>query len=113
MNGQKLSRVFKKVKEVAGLDYAITRPDSYGDCMTCVNYRLCELFGEDSKGIFAKHWMRGINRGRAYKDVKKVYVAHDITEEQFGKIKNVLEENGYVVEPSVYNSGECIGITEG
>ena len=112
MNKRKLTTVFKDIKSKANLDYAITNADAYGDCNSCVNYELCEQFGVESKGIWAKHWLKGMNKGCPWKELDSVYIAHDITEEQAKIMVETLEANGYYVEPREYNPSECFKIKE-
>lgn len=112
MNKIKLNRVFKEIKTKADMDYAIPTPDKYGDCMSCVNDELCERFGEESTGIFPKHWTTGMNAGEPWKDVKEFYLVHDITEEQAKIMIEVFEANGYDIEPKEYDSSRCFLIKE-
>ena len=112
MNKIKLNRVFKEIKVKAKMDYAIPTPDKYGDCNTCVNYELADQFGIDSKGIYAKHWTTGMNAGGPWKDLDKVHIGHDITEEQAKIMVEVLEANGYAVEPREYDESKCFCIKE-
>lgn len=112
MDKIKLNRVFKEIKTKAKMDYAITTPDKYGDCNTCVNAELADVFGIDSKGIYAKHWTTGMNAGGAWKYLDDVYVGHDITEEQAKVMVEVLEANGYAVEPREYNPCKAFLIKE-
>jgi hypothetical protein len=112
MNKIKLNRVFKEIKTKASMDYAVTNADAYGDCNSCVNYGLGEAFGFKSKGIWAKHWLKGMNASRAWKYIDDVYIAHDITKEQAKIMVEVLEANGYAVEPKEYNPSKCFCIKE-
>lgn len=112
MNKVKLNRVFKEIKTKANMDYAITTPDKYGDCNTCVNAELADVFGEDSTGIYAKHWVTGMNSGGPWKYLNDVYIGHDITEEQAKLMIEVLEANGYEVEPKEYNPSKAFLIKE-
>ena len=112
MNKHKLNEVFRVIKIMANLDYAITNADAYGDCQSCVNYALCEAFGVESKGIWTKHWTKGMNAGGPWKDLDDVCIAHDITEEQANTIVKVLEHYGYKVEPREYNPRKCFVISE-
>lgn len=112
MNKRKLTMVFKEIKTKANMNYAITNADAYGDCNACVNYELCEQFGVESKGIWAKHWLRGMNKGCPWKELDDVYIAHDITEEQANIMVQVLEANGYTVEPKAYDPRKCFLIKE-
>lgn len=61
MDKKMLQRTFREYKKASGVAYAITNPDGLGDCQSCVNYALCEKYGEDSHGIYVKHWTRGMN----------------------------------------------------
>lgn len=103
MNKRKLNKVFSEIKERANMDYAITNPDEYGDCNACVNSQLAFEFGVDSKGIYAKHWLKGTNAGGPWKYLNKVYIGHDITAEQAEIMIKVLKDNGYSVEPEKYD----------
>ena len=112
MNKIKLNRVFKEIKKKAKMDYAVTNADKYGDCNTCVNYGLSEAFGLESQGIWAKHWLKGMNKGCPWKELDEVYISHDITEEQATIMVEVLEANGYAVEPREYDRSKCFCIKE-
>ena len=103
MDKRKLNRVFEKIKKEAKLDYAVTTPDKYGDCNTCVNSELSDEFGIDSTGICAKHWTTGMNRGGPWKNIKDVYIGHDVSEEQADIIIRIFKENGYNISPEKYN----------
>ena len=112
MDKRKLNKVFKEVKIKAHLDYAITNTDEYGDCNTCVNSELADVFGIDSKGIYAKHWLKGMNAGGAWKNLDDVYIGHDLTEEQGKILIDVFKENGYVIEPEKYDPYKSFNIKE-
>ena len=112
MNKRKLNKVFEEIKAKSNMDYAITNTDDYGDCNTCVNCELADVFGEESKGIYVKHWTTGMNAGGPWKDLNDVYIGHDITEEQAKIMVEVLEANGYAVEPRVYDERKCFCIKE-
>lgn len=112
MDKRKLNKVFEEIKIKANLDYAITDADIYGDCNTCVNAELADVFGVDSKGIYAKHWLKGMNAGGAWKYLDDVYVGHDLTEEQGKILIDVFKANGYSVEPETYNSTKAFKIKE-
>lgn len=112
MNKRKLNKVFEQIKTKANLDYAITNTDEYGDCNTCVNYELASKFGNDSKGIYAKHWLKGMNKGCSWKDLDYLYIGHDLTEEQGKTLIEVFQENGYDIEPKVYDEMKSFLIKE-
>lgn len=112
MNKIKLNRVFKEIKKKAKMDYAVPTPDKYGDCNTCVNSELAFEFGEESTGIYAKHWVTGMNKGCPWKYLDGVYIGHDITEEQAGIMIKVFEENGYDIQPKEYDSSRAFYIKE-
>ena len=112
MNKIKLNRVFKEIKTKANMDYAVPTPDKYGDCNTCVNSELAFEFGDESTGIYAKHWTTGMNAGGPWKYLDDVYIGHDITEDQAKIMVEVLEANGYVVEPREYDPSRAFLIKE-
>ena len=112
MDKRKLNRVFKEVKTKANLDYATTNTDEDGDCNTCVAYELADVFGIDSKGIYTKHWLRGMNKGCPWKDLDYVYIGHDLTEEQGKILIDVFKANGYSIEPEEYNPSRSFKIKE-
>ena len=112
MDKRKLNRVFKEVKIKANLDYAVTNADEYGDCNTCVAYELADVFGIDSRGIYAKHWLKGMNAGGAWKYLDRVYIGHDLTEEQGKILIDVFKANGYAIEPEEYNPSRAFNIKE-
>ena len=108
MNKELLQRTFREWKKAAGADYAITNPSRLGDCMSCVNYALLEKYGEESKGIWAKHWTSGMNKELDLSSpaVKEVYIAHDLTKEQAEKFYEVFGEH-FKVAPREYNPSKC------
>ena len=112
MNKLKLNKVFAEIKIKANMDYATTNADEYGDCNSCVNFELANKFGIESKGIWAKHWLKGMNKGKPWKELDEAYIAHDITEEQANILVEVFEENGYSIEPKQYNPSKCFCIKE-
>ena len=112
MDKRKLNRVFEEIKNKAKLDYAVTNPDEYGDCNTCVQYALGEQFGYESKGIYVKHWLKGMNAGKNYKSLDYVYISHDLTEEQAEILIATFQENGYDIEPKVYDASRAFKIEE-
>ena len=112
MNKRKLNRVFQQIKSETKMDYAITNADDYGDCNTCVNYEIADIFGIDSKGIYTKHWLRGINAGVAWKYLDGVDIGHDITEEQAAKMITIFKANDYDVQPEVYDASKAFFIKE-
>ena len=112
MDKIKLNRVFKEIKTKAKMDYAVPTPDKYGDCNTCVNYELADVFGVDSKGIYAKHWTTGMNKGCPWKDLDDVYIGHDIIEEQAKIMIEVFEANGYDIQPKEYSPNKSFLIKE-
>lgn len=112
MDKRKLNRVFKEVQTKANLDYAITNTDEYGDCNTCVAYELADVFGIYSRGIYAKHWLKGMNAGGAWKYLDDVYIAHDLTEEQGKILIDVFKANGYIITPEEYNPIRAFNIKE-
>lgn len=112
MDKIKLNRVFKELKDKSNMDYAVTTPDDYGDCNTCVNYGFADEFGEESTGIYTKHWTTGMNKGCPWTELDSVYIGHDITEEQAKIMVEVLEANGYEVQPKEYNPSKAFLIKE-
>lgn len=111
MNKELLKETFRAWKKAAKADYAITYPDSLGDCQSCVNYALVEKYGEESKGIFLKEWKHGMNRGDDVEYLKSVYIAHDITEEQAKVFYDVFGEH-YKVFPEEYAPARCFELFE-
>lgn len=106
-----IRKAFKEFLDVDGVNYAIVNTDEYGDCNTCVNARLVELYGVESKGIFLKHWFKGMNSEEvSFNELDEIYIAHDITEEQGNKLYDILSKY-YHVEPKVYNPGKTYVLT--
>ena len=112
MNKRKLNKVFAEIKEKAKMDYAVTNTDEYGDCNTCVNSELAFEFGMNSTGIYAKHWLRGMNRGCSWSKLEDVYIGHDITEDQAKVMIEVFKVNGYDIQPTEYNPHKSFLIKE-
>lgn len=99
MNKKKLYYVFDLIKKETHMDYAIINTDDYGDCNTCVTDALIDTFGIDSKGIYLKHWTKGMNANGRISKLKGVRIAHNITEEQGEKMITIFKANGYRIEP--------------
>lgn len=119
MDKKMLQRTFREYKKASGVAYAITNPDGLGDCSSCVNYALCKKYGEDSHGIYVKHWTRGMNgdypldhKDRNGEDVvKTVYIAHDLNEEEAEVFYKVFGEN-YNILPATYEPYRCFSLYE-
>ena len=112
MERETLKATFRAIKKVAKLDYAITNPDRLGDCQSCVNYTLSTKYGEESKGIWAKHWVHGMNGdGEQIEDLDHIYIAHDITKEQAEVLYAVCNIN-YNVLPKKYDPSKCFVLYE-
>lgn len=111
MDKELLKKTFREYKKAAGLAYAITNPDNLGDCMSCVNYALSEKYGEESKGIWAKHWHRGMNASGSLENAKQVWIAHDLDEELAAKFYEVFGKN-YNITPSAYDPYKCFTLYE-
>ena len=112
MNKRKLNKVFNLIKKETKMDYAITNTDEYGDCNTCVNSELAFEFGIDSTGIYAKHWLKGMNKGKPWKYLDYVYIGHDITEEQAKVMIDIFKANEYDIQPTEYNPSKAFIIKE-
>ena len=112
MNKRKLNKVFAEVKEKAKMDYAVVNSDEYGDCNTCVNSELAFEFGNDSTGIYAKHWTKGMNASGPWSELDDVYIGHDITEEQAKVMVEVFKTNGYDIQPAEYNPKRAFLVKE-
>lgn len=102
----RLKRAFAECKREAGLDFARTSAASLGDCASCVWYTLCERCGDECKGIFLKHWSRGMNGAGDLEDQDCLYIAHDLTEEQAAKVLAVLGRY-FVLESTEYDTSKC------
>lgn len=105
-----IRRVFGKIKDtIPGIDYAIVDTDEYGDCHSCVNAAISIRYGEDSKGIFLKHWAKGMNRSKPLKYQEKAYIAHDLTDEQGTLVLEMLKAE-FDVENEKYDPDRCFVI---
>lgn len=79
MKKQQIERVFKKIEELAKLDFALATP--LGDCQTCTWSDIELEFGRESKGIWLKHWSFGMNKTK-WNENGTYYIAHDLTKLQ-------------------------------
>jgi hypothetical protein len=109
MNKELLKATMRKYKKASKVDYAITNPDGLGDCQSCVNYALSEKYGEESKGVWVKHFTRGMNASGSIENQESVYIAHDITEEQANVLVEVFSE-AFKVFPKEYDPCKCFEI---
>lgn len=112
MDARKLKATFQKVLEEAALDYAVVNTDVYGDCGTCVNATLAARLGADSKGIFLKHWTKGMNAGGPLKALTEAYIAHDLTDAQAETVCAIFKREGYKITPEAYDPRVCFVICE-
>lgn len=112
MNKRKLNKVFAEIKEKANMDYAITNTDKYGDCNTCVLSELANEFGYQSTGIYAKHWLKGMNASGPWCKLEDLYISHDVTEEQAEIMIEVFKASGYNIQPEVYDPRRSFLIKE-
>ena len=105
-----MEKAFEEFLNVEGINYAITDTDEYGDCTTCVNHALVKTFGEDSRGIFLRHWKEGMNAQPSISELSEVYIAHYITEEQGEELYKILSKY-FIVTPEKYDSSKCYVIS--
>jgi hypothetical protein len=103
MNKELLKKTFREYKKASGVKYAITNPDGLGDCMSCVNYALCEKYGEDSKVA-----IRNIRRDamEAFKGQKK---RSEITEDD---LKNVEKDMQKLTDDYIKNIEKLVEAKE-
>lgn len=110
MNRELLKKAFREAKKAAGLDFAITNPDGMGDCQSCVWSAIVDRYGDDSRGVWVKHWRRGMNGGAPVEDLHRIYVAHDLTDEQGRTVVAVLSQ--YFRVDWDFSRGHCIKLEE-
>lgn len=108
MKRAEIEKLFEELKELAGLDYAITETDWYGDCQTCVMSEISMEYGTNVTGIWLKHWEEGMNAGGSIEEQDTIYIAHNLTDEQAEKIMEYLNENLY--QGFDYEPTKCITI---
>lgn len=101
MDKRMLQKTFREYKKTARTDFAITNPDSLGDCPGCVWASLVDKYGDDCHGIWAKAWKYGMNGGDDIEEDDSVVIAHDLTEDQAAVFYMVFSEN-YNITPSEY-----------
>lgn len=111
MNKEILEAAFREAKKAARLDFSITNPDGLGDCQSCVWSAIVDKHGETSRGIWAKAWRHGMNGGRDIARLDRVYIAHDLTEEQAEAVLAVFAKY-YTIESGEYSPDKCIVISE-
>lgn len=106
-----LAKTFRRFKKETGVAFAILNTDKYGDCNTCVNAELESVFGIESKGIYARHWLKGMNKGKPFDQLEKLYIGHDLTEEQGKKFIEIFSVQ-YVVLPMEYDEDQTFTLVE-
>lgn len=112
MNIERLNNLFNKIIEEAKIDYAFVNVDEIGECFTDVQGSIKMSLGAQSKGIFCRHWLKGMNKSCDYKELNEIYIAHDITEEQFNILLKICDENDYVVKNRNFDEKESIILRE-
>lgn len=111
MDKELIKKAFREFKKEAKADYSITAPDRYGDCQTCVNFELADVYGEKSTGIWLKHWRYGMNKGGSIKSLDKCYIAHDITPDQASTLVKVFKKY-FKIYPTEYDETKCFQIMD-
>lgn len=111
MDKRMLQKTFREYKKTAKTDFAITNPDSFGDCPSCVWSSLVDKYGSECHGVWAKAWKYGMNGGDDIEEDDSVVIAHDLTKDQADAFYNVFSEN-YNITPSEYNSNKCFRLYE-
>lgn len=101
-----LKRAFRECKKVAGLDFARTNAAALGDCNSCCWAAINEKHGEESRGIFLKHWQHGMNGSGEIEEQDCLFIAHRLTEEQAAKVLAVLGRY-FVLESTEYDKDKC------
>ena len=67
--------------------------------------------GEQARGIWAKHWQTGMNKGAPIEQLSKIYIAHYLTEAQGQKVIEILSKY-YIVIDKDFKADKCIMIQE-
>lgn len=111
MNKETIKKAFREWKKVTGADYALTSVDRFGWCMSDVNCELSFKYGEESKGIWLKHWNHGVNSSAPLEECDSALIAHDIDEEQAEAIYEVFGRYFHVL-PEQYSPHTCFSLYE-
>lgn len=111
MDAKNLKKAFAEAKKSAGLDFSITNPDALGDCQSCVWSAIVDKYGADSRGIWCKHWHRGMNKGAPIEELGEIYIAHDLTDDQARAVLATLSKY-YTITSGEFNAARCIVIKE-
>ena len=90
---EKVKKVFEKIKEKAGLDFAV--PQALGDCGSCTWAEIDNRYGKDAKGIWLKYFTFGMNKEKWNKE--RNFISHNLTDEQKKIVKEELDKY-FVVE---------------
>jgi len=113
MNGRLIGKALRECKEAAKLDWSVMYADTLGDCMSCCNWKLGELYpGDDKFGIFCKKWRYGMNaHSKSFKDDTSVAICHTLNAELYPVVCGVLSKY-FCVEPKEYDECKCIILKE-
>jgi len=110
MDVKRLKKVLKEIKDALGFDYALHK----GFCCTsCTNRILCEKYGDNSIGIWVKHF-DGDQGEPPISELDKLYIEYDLGNDnvEYKKIEvfNILSK--YYNVDWDYSDKKCILIKE-
>lgn len=108
---QKLRECFSTFKDVKGVDFSIYNSDRYGDCNSCVWCEISDVHGEDSKGIWRKYRLKGMNKGKPIKELDHIYIAHRLDENLAKEFYRVFSKY-YEIGPEEWDDNECFILIE-
>lgn len=112
MNYRKLRECFSEFKRVKGVDFSIYNADRYGDCNSCVWGEIGDTFGTGtSKGIWRKHWLHGMNKGKPVRELDSIYIAHRLDENLAKEFYRIFSKY-YEIGPEEWDDNECFILIE-
>ncbi len=111
MNTEFLNKAFNEFSKVEGIKYAVIDTDELGETRSDIDDILICRYGKGSKGVYIKHWTKGMNRGSEIKDLELVYIGHELTEQQGQEFINICSKY-FEVEPKMYTKSKCFKLSE-
>lgn len=111
MNYRKLRECFSEFKRTKGVDFSIYNSDRYGDSISCVWGVISDVHGEDSKGIWRKYWLKGMNKRKPIKELDHIYIAHRLDENLVKEFYRVFSKY-YEIGPEEWDDNECFILRE-
>lgn len=114
MNYQKLRECFSSFKDVKGVDFSILSADNYGPSPSSTWGEINNIYSDNSKGIYLKHWFKTSLNNEGPKDINsidKAYIAHRL-DNNLAKDFYKIFSKYYNISPKEWDDNKCFILIE-